>query len=65
MYNINKIDKFIKLIIFLIINYMVLKFILKSTVSEYIYLQILSINAICFMFVCNYYPCISLQNKNE
>jgi len=54
-------DKCIKLLIFIIINYMVLKFILKTSITEYDYIQILIVNTICFMFVCNYYPCISLQ----
>ena len=64
MYNIDIINKFVKILIFIIINYLVLKFILRNTITEYIYLQILIVNTICFMFVYNYYPCISLKNIN-
>lgn len=65
MYNTSKLDKIIKVLIFIIINYIILKFILRNTVTEYVYLQILIINTICFMFVYNYYPCISLQNIQQ
>ena len=64
MYNIDIINKIVKILIFVIINYLVLKFILKNTITEYVYLQILIVNTICFMFVYNYYPCISLKNIN-
>lgn len=60
MFKIDIIDRFIKLLIFIIINYLVLKFILRETITDYVYLQILIVNSICFMFVYNYYPCLSL-----
>lgn len=62
MYKINTTDKIIKLLLFIIINYIVLKIIIKNNISTYTYLQISIINTICFIFINTYYPCIKIIN---